>query len=51
MLFAGCLQKCRIFAGFVSVRCMNLQNGLPFIRADETTCSRSQFAHSRNRVK
>ena len=50
-LFAGCLQKCRIFAELVAVLCMNLQNLLSFIRADETACSRMQIIHSRNRVK
>ena len=58
MLFAGCLQvvckclqKCRIFAELVAVLCMNLQNRLSFIRADETACSRMKITHSRNRVK
>ena len=50
-LFAGCLQKCRIFAELVAVLCMNLQNRLSFIRADETACSRMKITHSRNRVK
>ena len=62
MLFAGCLQvvcrsfagrfqKCRIFAELVAVLCMNLQNRLPLIGTDDTTCSRMKIIHSRNRVK
>ena len=50
-LFAGCLQKCRIFAELVAVLCMNLQNRLSFIRADETACSRMEIIYSRNRMK
>ena len=51
VLFASCLQKCRIFAELVAVLCMNLQNLWSFIGTDYTACSRMQIRYSRNRVK